>query len=73
MSCGAGHRCGSDLTLLWLWCTLVAIALIRHLAWEPPYAGYGPKKTKKQKQKQKHQKKKKQNLFGKNTPIYHED
>ena len=27
-----------DLTLLWLWHRLVAIALIRPLAWEPPYA-----------------------------------
>ena len=27
-----------DPTLLWLWCRLVAPALIRPLAWEPPYA-----------------------------------
>ena len=33
MSCGVGHRYGSDPTLLWLWCRLVATAL----AWEPPY------------------------------------
>ena len=38
MSCGAGHRSGSDPELLWLWCRLVATALIRRLAWEPPYA-----------------------------------
>ena len=38
MSCGVGHRCGSDLTLLWLWRRLAAIALIGHLAWGPPYA-----------------------------------
>ena len=24
MSCGVGHRCGSDLALLWLWCRLAA-------------------------------------------------
>ena len=36
MSCGIGHRHGSDLVLLWLWCRLVA--LIRPLGWEPPYA-----------------------------------
>ena len=24
--------------LLWLWCRLAAVALIRPLAWEPPYA-----------------------------------
>ena len=39
-----------DLALLWLWCRLAAIALIRPLAWEPPYAaGVGPGKVKKKK------------------------
>ena len=38
MSCGVGRRCGLDLTLLWLWCRPAAAALIRRLAWEPPYA-----------------------------------
>ena len=38
MSCGVGCRHGSDPTLLWLWCRLVATALIGPLAWEPPYA-----------------------------------
>ena len=36
MSCGVCHKCGSDPTLLWLWCRLVAAALIQTLAWEPP-------------------------------------
>ena len=27
-----------DPVLLWLWCRLAAAALIRPLAWEPPYA-----------------------------------
>ena len=27
-SCGIGHRCGSGLMLLWLWCRLAAAALI---------------------------------------------
>ena len=27
-----------DLVLLWLWCRLAATAVIRPLAWEPPYA-----------------------------------
>ena len=36
MSRGVGHRCGSDLALLWH--RLAATALIRSLAWEPPYA-----------------------------------
>ena len=30
--------CGLDLALLWLWCRLAAVAPIRPLAWEPPYA-----------------------------------
>ena len=38
MSCGVGHRGGSNLALLWLWCRPVATAPIRALAWEPPYA-----------------------------------
>ena len=38
MSCGVGHRRGLDLVLLWLWRRLEATALIRPLAWEPPYA-----------------------------------
>ena len=39
MSCGVDRRHGgSDLALLCLWCRLAATALIRPLAWEPPYA-----------------------------------
>ena len=38
MSCGIGCRQGSDPALLWLWCRLAVVALIRPLAWEPPYA-----------------------------------
>ena len=38
MSCGAGHRRGLDLALLWLWRRPVATALIWPLVWEPPYA-----------------------------------
>ena len=52
MSCGVGHRRSSDLALLWLWCRLAAMALIRPLAWEPPYAmGVALEKTKRQKTK----------------------
>ena len=47
MSCGAGHRCGLDLVLLWLW--LAAVALIRSLAWEPLYAMGAALKSKKKK------------------------
>ena len=38
MSCGVDHRCGSDPTLLQLWYRPAAVALIRPLAWELPYA-----------------------------------
>ena len=38
MSCGVGRRPGSDPALLRLWHRTVATALIRPLAWEPPYA-----------------------------------
>ena len=38
MSCGVGRRHGLDPVLLWLWCRLVAVALIGPLTWEPPYA-----------------------------------
>ena len=35
-----------DLALLWLWYRLAAVALIRPLAWEPPYAaGVALKRT----------------------------
>ena len=50
MSCGAGHRCGLDPALLWLWHRPAAVALIRPLAWEPPHAvGVGLKSKKKKK------------------------
>ena len=38
LSCGEGHRCGSDLALLWLWHRPVTTAPITPLAWELPYA-----------------------------------
>jgi len=34
----AGHRCGLDLVLLWLWCWPAAAALILPPVWELPYA-----------------------------------
>ena len=36
VSYGVGHRCSSDLALLWLWCRLAATALIPPLAQELP-------------------------------------
>ena len=38
MSCGVGCRHGSDPALLWLCHRPAGTALIRPLAWEPPYA-----------------------------------
>ena len=38
MSCGVGRRCGLDPMLMWLWRRPAAIALIRPLVWEPPWA-----------------------------------
>ena len=47
MSCGVGHC--SDPALLGLWHRLAAIALIRLLAWEPPYGADVAVKRKKEK------------------------
>ena len=49
MSCGVGRRCTSDLALLWLWRRPAATALIRPLAWEPPYAASEALKSHKKK------------------------
>ena len=38
MSCGVGHKHGSDPSLLWLWHRLAATAPIGPWAWEPPCA-----------------------------------
>jgi len=54
LSCGVCCRCGSDPALLWLWRRPVATALIRPLAWEPPYAvGAAQEMAKRQKKKKK--------------------
>ena len=47
MSCGVGHRWGSDPTvLLWLWGRLAATAPIGPFAWELPYAAGAALKSK---------------------------
>ena len=58
MSCGIGCRHGSDLAWLWLW--LAAVALIRPLAWELPYAAGAALKK-----RQKGKKKREDSLFNK--------
>ena len=50
MNCGVARRHSSDPVLLWLWCRLAAAALIRPLAWEPPYAVSAALKRPKQRQ-----------------------
>ena len=63
MSCGEGCRRGWDPTLLWLWCKPAAVALIRPLVWEPPYAmGVVLEKTKKTKKKKNKTKPKNQKI-----------
>ena len=62
MSCGVGRRHGSDPVLQWLWCRPAAVALIKPLAWEPPYAvGVALKKSKAKKRKKKKKERKKKN------------
>ena len=56
-SCGIGHRCGSDLVLLWLWCRVAAAALIQPPAQELPYAKDAALKRRKQTNKNKKQNK----------------
>ena len=51
MSCGVGCRHNLDLALLWLWRRPKAVALIRRLAWEPPYAAGAALKSKQTKKK----------------------
>ena len=66
MSCGVGHRCGSDPTLLWLWRRLAATAPIQPLAWEPPHAvGVALEKTKKKEEKKEEEEKRKKAGKGK--------
>ena len=50
MSCDVGLRSGSDLSLLWH--RPAAIAPIRSLAWETPYAAGAALKSKKKKEKE---------------------
>ena len=48
VSYGVGCRYGLDPVLLWLWCRLAAVYLIRPLDWAPPYAtGMALKRKKK--------------------------
>jgi len=62
VSCGVGHRCGSDPALLWLWLWPAATAPIQPLAWEPPYAVRAAQEmAKRQKKKKKRKRQRKKN------------
>ena len=47
VSCGVGRGCSSDPVLLWLWRGSAAVAPMRPLAWEPPYAAEAALKSNK--------------------------
>ena len=65
MSCGVGHRRGSDSVLLRLLCRLAATAPIGPLAWNPPYAtGAALGKTEKKKKKKKKRHKERSSFRG---------
>ena len=65
MSCGVGRRLGLDLVLLWLWRRLAAKALIRPLAWEPPYVtGVALEKAKRQNKQTNKQKQMRKQVLG---------
>ena len=51
--CGVGRRRGSDPALLRLWRRLAATAMIRPLAWEPPYAAGAAQEMAKRQKKNK--------------------
>ena len=61
MSCGVGHRRGLDPALLRLWHRLAAVAPIRAVAWELPYATGAALKKQKKKEKKRKKKRKKLN------------
>ena len=52
MSCGVGHRCGSDPELLLQWRRPAATAQILLIAWELPYTGGVALKRQKKKGKE---------------------
>ena len=60
--CGVGHRHDSDPVLLWLWPRPAAIAPMRPLAWEFPYA-MGAALKRKKKKREKKRKERKKTLF----------
>ena len=70
MSCAVGCRRSSDLAWLWLWGKLAAVALIRPLAWELPYAVVVALKKTKQKTNQANKKVPGPNLASVNVTLF---
>ena len=60
MSCGVGHRLGSDPELLWLCCRPVAKTPIRPLVWELTYVAGVTLKRKGKKKKERERERNKQ-------------
>ena len=65
MSCGVGRRRSSDPAWLWLWLwhRVAAMAPIRTLAWEPPYATETAQETAKRLKKNPNKQTNKQKTF----------
>ena len=61
MSCDVGHKCSLDPALLWH--RPAAIALIRPLAWEPPYASEAAQEKAKRPNKQTNEQKNQDNMI----------
>ena len=72
MTYGVHRRCGSDPSLLWLWCRPTAAAPIQPQSWELPYTtSVGLKSQKKKKKKKKERKKEKEpNLMSHSCTKY---
>ena len=73
MSCDVGRRHSLDLALLWLWRRPAAVAPIRPLAWEPPYASGAALKCTKKKEKKPYKILRKINLTRSVYDLYEEN
>ena len=63
-----GRTRGSDPALLWLWCGPAAAALIRPLAWEPPYAIAAALKNEKKEKETRERERRKREQRKRNAP-----
>ena len=58
-----------DLALLWLWCRPAAVAPIRSLGWEPPYATCAALRSKRKKKKEREREKQTIDLYIENKLV----